>query len=67
MRITNFTPLLLLGTANALPTLVLPWFGPVRLDCITEYLGYSQLEEERTIYQILKEDEKCAHPESVSL
>lgn len=58
MRIVNFTPFLLLGTVYALPALLLPWFGEVRLDCVIGYLGFSQLEEERTVYQLLKEDEK---------
>ncbi|KAL4065437.1 FAS1 domain-containing protein [Scleroderma yunnanense] len=57
MRILTFTPFLLLGTAYALPTLILPWLGQIQLDSIISYLGSPQLDEERTVYQLLKEDE----------
>ncbi|KAI6126217.1 hypothetical protein EV401DRAFT_1935076 [Pisolithus croceorrhizus] len=57
MRISSLTSLALLGTVYALPTLILPWFGHIQLDSLLNGLSYSHSHAEKTIYQILKEDE----------
>ncbi|KAI6036790.1 FAS1 domain-containing protein [Pisolithus microcarpus] len=57
MRIASLASLALLGTVYALPTLILPWFGHIQLDSLLNGLSYSRLDGEKTIYQILKEDE----------
>ncbi|KAF9228607.1 FAS1 domain-containing protein [Gyrodon lividus] len=57
MRLANLAPLTLLCGAYALPVVTLPWFGQIPLDGLIEYWDYFQnSEEERTIYQVLKED-----------
>ncbi|KAI6019726.1 hypothetical protein F5J12DRAFT_812737 [Pisolithus orientalis] len=57
MRLSGLTSLVLLGTVYALPTLILPWFGHVQLDSLLNGLSNSRLDKEKTIYQILKEDD----------
>ena len=57
MRLAKLVPLAFACSASALPVVTLPWFGHIPLDGLTGYLGYvSDLAEERTIYQVLKDD-----------
>ncbi|KIJ69613.1 hypothetical protein HYDPIDRAFT_36640 [Hydnomerulius pinastri MD-312] len=57
MRISNLAPLICLGGAYALPAVSLPWFGQVPIEELAKAWGYFQdFDEERTIYQVLKED-----------
>lgn len=57
MRLAKLVPLAFACSASALPVVTLPWFGHIPLDGLAGYLGYvSDLAEERTIYQVLKDD-----------
>ena len=57
MRLAKVLPLAFACSASALPAVTLPWFGQISLDSLVGCLGYmSGLAEERTIYQVLKDD-----------
>jgi hypothetical protein len=58
MRLASLAPLVLVSGAYALPVLTLPWFGQIPIDgLVAGCWGYFQdSQEERTIYQVLKED-----------
>lgn len=58
MKIRALVPLLCLGGAYALP--VLPWLAQLPIDGLVRYWGWLApgLEEDRTIYQVLKDDER---------
>ncbi|KAH7889862.1 FAS1 domain-containing protein [Phlebopus sp. FC_14] len=59
MRISKLVPFICLGSAYALPALTLPWFGQLPLEGLVKYWDYFHgLDEERTIYQVLKDDKK---------
>lgn len=57
MRLAKLVPLAFACSASALPIVTLPWFGQISLDGLVGCLGYmSGFAEERTIYQVLKDD-----------
>lgn len=57
MRIRNLVPLLCVGGAFALPTL--PWLAQFPVEGLVRCWGmFAPLSEDRTIYQVLKDDER---------
>lgn len=57
MRVHNFVPLLCVGGTYALPTL--PWLAQFPIEGLVRCWGmFTPLSEERTVYQVLKDDER---------
>lgn len=57
MKIYNFVPLLCIGGAYALPAL--PWLAQIPVEGLVRCWGmFAPLSEDRTIYQVLKDDER---------
>lgn len=57
MKFHNFVPLLCIGGAYALPTL--PWLAQFPVEGLVRCWGmFAPLSEDRTIYQVLKDDER---------
>lgn len=59
MRLAKLLTLAFGCSASALPVVTLPWFSQISLDSIVDFLGYKSIAEDKTIYQVLKNDRQC--------